>query len=114
MADARPRFTYYYRPADRRAPDFARTVDVLRKPGYDPVELFVDPKISSPKLAIGRRLLLRKLGFRALMDVIPLDASLVKGSHGLFPARPADGPLIIADRADLLRAPTISAVDVKR
>src|ERR1700709_335613 len=101
MADARSWFTYYYWTDERRAPDFARTVEIHRKPGYDPVELFLDPNISSPKLAIGKRLLLRKLGFRALMDVIPLDASLVKGSHGRITDRPDDGPLIISDRADL-------------
>jgi predicted AlkP superfamily pyrophosphatase or phosphodiesterase len=113
MADARSWFTYYYWTDDRRAPDFARTVEIHRKPGYDPVELFLDPKISSPKLAIGKRLLLRKLGFRALMDVIPLDASLVKGSHGRITDRPEDGPLIIADRANLLGGRTVSALDVK-
>jgi predicted AlkP superfamily pyrophosphatase or phosphodiesterase len=113
MADAHSWFTYYYWTDDRRAPDFARTVEIHRKPGYDPVELFLDPKISSPKLAIGKRLLLRKLGFRALMDVIPLDASLVKGSHGRITDRPEDGPLIIADRADLLRTRTPTALDVK-
>jgi predicted AlkP superfamily pyrophosphatase or phosphodiesterase len=113
IADERSWFTYYYWTDDRRAPDFARTVEIHRKPGYDPVELFLDPKISSPKLAIGKRLLLRKLGFRALMDVIPLDASLVKGSHGRITDRPEDGPLIIADRADLLRTRTVAALDVK-
>ena len=65
-----------------RAPDFARLVEIHRKPGYDPVELFLDPAIRSPKLAVGWRLARRALGFRTLMDVIPLDASLVKGSHG--------------------------------
>ena len=74
MADARSWFTYYYWLDDALAPDFARTVEIHRKPGYDPVELFLDPAIKSPKLAIGKRLLLRKLGFRALMDVTPLDA----------------------------------------
>ena len=64
------------------APDFARTVEIHRKPGYDPVELFLDPAIRFPKLAIGWRLARRALGFRTLMDVIPLDATLVKGSHG--------------------------------
>jgi len=113
MADERSWFTYYYWTDDRRAPDFARTVEIHRKPGYDPVELFLDPEISSPKLAIGKRLLLRKLGFRALMDVIPLDASLVKGSHGRITDRPEDGPLIISDRADLLGTRTITARDVK-
>jgi predicted AlkP superfamily pyrophosphatase or phosphodiesterase len=113
MADARSWFTYYYWTDDRRAPDFARTVEIHRKPGYDPVELFLDPDISSPKLAIGKRLLMRKLGFRALMDVIPLDASLVKGSHGRITDHPDDGPLIISDRADLLGANKMSAVDVK-
>jgi predicted AlkP superfamily pyrophosphatase or phosphodiesterase len=113
VADARSWFTYYYWTDDRGAPDFARTVEIHRKPGYDPVELFLDPGISSPKLAIGRRLLLRKLGFRALMDVIPLDASLVKGSHGRITDRPKDGPLIISDRPDLLDSRTITALDVK-
>ena len=36
-------FTYYYWLDDSRAPDFARTVDIHRKPGYDPAELFLDP-----------------------------------------------------------------------
>ena len=102
MADAHSWFTYYYWADDRHAPDFARTVEIHRKPGYDPVELFLDPKISAPKLAIGKRLALRKLGFRALMDVIPLDATLVRGSHGRVADEPNDGPLIISDRADLL------------
>src|SRR5216683_714451 len=102
LADARSWFTYYYWNDDRRAPDFARTVEIHRKPGYDPVELFLDPNISSPKLAIGKRLAMRKLGFRALMDVIPLDATLVKGSHGRITDDSRDGPLVISDRTDLL------------
>jgi predicted AlkP superfamily pyrophosphatase or phosphodiesterase len=113
MADARSWFTYYYWNDDRRAPDFARTVEIHRKPGYDPVELFLDPDIVSPKLAIGKRLLLRKMGFRALMDVIPLDATLVGGSHGRTPDDAADGPLIISDRADLLERKHLAATDVK-
>ena len=50
-------FTYYYWLDDARAPDFARTVDIHRKPGYDPVELFLDPKIPLVKLKIAWRLL---------------------------------------------------------
>ena len=75
-------FTYYYWLEDKKAPDFARTVDIHRKPGYDPVELFVDPTIRLPTVKIGSKLLARKLGFRNLFDIISLDASLVKGSHG--------------------------------
>ena len=41
-------FTYYYWLDDARAPDFARTVEIHRKPGYDPVELFLDPAIRDP------------------------------------------------------------------
>lgn len=113
MADAHSWFTYYYWADDRHAPDFARTVEIHRKPGYDPVELFLDPKISAPKLAIGKRLALRKLGFRALMDVIPLDATLVRGSHGRVADEPNDGPLIISDRADLLDRKSLGATQVK-
>jgi predicted AlkP superfamily pyrophosphatase or phosphodiesterase len=88
-------FTYYYWLDDERAPDFARTVDIHRKPGYDPVELFVDPQLRFPKLRLARRLLQKKLGFRYLMDVIGFDDTLVKGSHGLDPATPEEGPLWI-------------------
>ena len=35
-------FTYYYWLDDDRAPDFARQVEIHRKPGYDPAELFLD------------------------------------------------------------------------
>src|SRR5690606_32774434 len=70
-------FSYYFWLDDTRAPDYARTVDIHAKPGYDPVELFVDPKLWSPTLTVGRKLAARKLGFRALLDVIPLDGSLV-------------------------------------
>ncbi len=82
-------FAYPYWLDDDRAPDFARTVDIHRKPGYDPCELF----LASPAKAVFR-LLQKKLGFRYRMDVIPLDASLVRGSHGLRPAA-ADGPCIL-------------------
>ena len=60
MAEEDAWFTYYYWQDDDRAPDFARTVDIHRKPGYDPVELFWDP----------------------VSKGVPLDATRVKGSHG--------------------------------
>lgn len=75
-------FAYGYWVDDARAPDYARTIDIHRKPGYDPCELFVDPEIRFPKLAIAKFLLKKKLGLRGLLEIIPLDASLVKGSHG--------------------------------
>ena len=82
VADEKSWFTYYYWVDDDKAPDFARTVDIHRKPGYDPVELFLDPNIRFIKFKILYKLFKKKLGFRQLMDVIPLDSSLVKGSHG--------------------------------
>ena len=94
------------------APDFARCVDIHRKPGYDPVELFLDPKIPMPKLKIARRLFQKKLGFRMLMDVIPLDATLVKGSHGRRPADKKDWPVIITEKPGLLGAEPIESTDV--
>lgn len=105
-------FTYYYWLDDDRAPDFARTVDIHRKPGYDPAELFLDPKIASPKLKIAWRLLQKELGFRILMDVIPLDATLVKGSHGRRPGNVADYPVIISEKEPLPANGTIQATDV--
>jgi predicted AlkP superfamily pyrophosphatase or phosphodiesterase len=107
-------FTYYYWLDDAKAVDYARTVEIHRKPGFDPVELFMDPAIKIPALAIGWRLLKKTLGFRTLMDVIPLDASLVKGSHGRITDRAEDGPLIISSEADLLPDGEIAATDVKQ
>ena len=106
-------FSYYYWLDDGRAPDFARTVEIHRKPGYDPVELFVDPAITLPQLRIGWTLAMRTLGFRRLLDVIPLDASLVKGSHGRITDDPAAGPLVISDDPDLLPAGPVPATAVK-
>lgn len=105
-------FTYYYWTDDRLAPDFARTVDIHRKPGYDPVELFLDPAQRWIKGKIAMKLLKKKLGFRMLMDVIPLDASLVKGSHGRIPSHPAEYPVIIADDSSLLTKDTLNSTDV--
>jgi predicted AlkP superfamily pyrophosphatase or phosphodiesterase len=107
-------FAYYHWLDDSRAPDFARTVEIHRKPGYDPVELFLDPAIRAPKLAVGARLAKRALGFRTLMDVIPLDASLVKGSHGRVTERPEDGPLVIASESALLPDGLVAATTVKQ
>ncbi|MFT7463094.1 MAG: putative AlkP superfamily pyrophosphatase or phosphodiesterase [Pseudohongiellaceae bacterium] len=91
-------FAYPYWFDDERAPDFARTVDIHRKPGYDPAELFLDPALRFPKLRIARRLAAKKLGFRALLDVIPLDPSLVAGSHGHVPAERSLWPQLIGSR----------------
>ncbi|TAJ99865.1 MAG: alkaline phosphatase family protein [Candidatus Manganitrophaceae bacterium] len=105
-------FTYYYWREDRRAPDFARTVDIHRKPGYDPIELFIDPALSFPKLKIGGRLLQKALGFRTLLDIIPLDATLIQGSHGRVTDLDEAGPLFITQRPDLVSADSLHATDV--
>lgn len=89
-------FAYPYWLDPRRAPDFARTVDIHRKPGYDPAELFVDPSLRFPGTRVASRLLRKRLGLRYRMDVVPLDPGLVRGSHGLPPADPADGPLLVS------------------
>jgi predicted AlkP superfamily pyrophosphatase or phosphodiesterase len=95
VAKANAWFTYYYWLDDHVAPDFARTVDIHRKPGYDPVELFIDPALKMPMLKVGYKLMRRKAGFRDLLDIIPLDANLVKGSHGRTDNPAEQGPLFI-------------------
>jgi predicted AlkP superfamily pyrophosphatase or phosphodiesterase len=105
-------FTYYYWLDDRRAPDFARTVDIHRKPGYDPVELFLDPALPFPQFKIASTLLNRRLGGRALLDVIPLDAGLVQGSHGHVTKNPAQSPVFITQRSQHLDSSQIAATDV--
>ena len=93
-------FTYYYWMDDAKAPDFARCIDIHRKPGYDPVELFLDPEIKFPMLKIAGFLAKKKLGFRGLMDVIPLDADLVKGSHGRDTVGEEEQPVAIGVGAE--------------
>jgi predicted AlkP superfamily pyrophosphatase or phosphodiesterase len=107
-------FTYYYWFDDDRAPDFARTVDIHRKPGYDPVELFLDPRLLVPPLQVGWRLLKKMAGFRYLMDVIPLDPTLVKGSHGRVTDNDEDGPVFITSDASMIDGDRVAATDVKR
>jgi hypothetical protein len=90
-------FAYPFWLEDANAPDYARAVAIHHKPGYDPCELFVDPQIRFPKMRVISKVLQKKLGFRMVMDVVPLDATLVRGSHGLMAADPQDGPLLVAN-----------------
>lgn len=92
MADKDSWFTYYFWQDDANAPDYARSVDIHKKPGYDPVEMFMTSKVRA-----GYKLLRKKAGFRYVMDVIPLDASLIKGSHGRLESRPEYQPVLITD-----------------
>jgi predicted AlkP superfamily pyrophosphatase or phosphodiesterase len=113
ISDAQSWFTYYHFLDDERAPDYARTVDIHRKPGYDPAELFVDPQLKAAKLRIGLRLAQKMLGMRYLMDVIPLDATLVRGSHGRPTDRAEDGPLFITSEPGLLSEGPVAATEVR-
>jgi predicted AlkP superfamily pyrophosphatase or phosphodiesterase len=101
-------FAYPFWLDDRLAPDYARTVNIHAKPGYDPCELFFDPKLWWPKGRALRRLVQKRLGFRTLFDIVPLDATIVKGSHGLanVAGGSENGPLLIGDGP----APSASAV----
>ena len=98
-------FTYYFWLNDALAPDYARVVDIHKKPGYDPVELFM-----SSKGRAAWKLLQKKLGFRYVMDVIPLDATLVKGSHGAPVKDPAFHPVLVSDLP--VEKPGLQATDV--
>ena len=92
MADEKSWFTYYFWMDDALAPDYARLVDIHKKPGYDPVEMFMTSK--------GRaayKLLRKKAGLRYVMDVIPLDATLIKGSHGRLEKNSSFHPVLITD-----------------
>lgn len=106
MADAESWFTYYFWLDDKKAPDYARVVDIHKKPGYDPVEMFMTSKIRA-----GYKLLRKKAGLRYVMDVIPLDANLVKGSHGRINTASCFHPVIISDVA---LEKTLKATEVYR
>ena len=105
MADDKSWFTYYFWIDDALAPDYARVVDIHKKPGYDPIEMFM-----TSKLRAGYKLLRKKAGFRYVMDVIPLDATLLKGSHGKINTPLEFHPVIITDAAT--SATNIQATDV--
>ena len=109
-------FTYYFWMDDSLAPDYARTVDIHRKPGYDPVELFLDRKMPFPKVRIARRLIQKKFGLRYLMDVIGLDATVVKGSHGRLsdPGREeTDSPVFVCSSRSI-EADAVGVTGVKK
>ena len=112
ITEASSWFTYYWWLDDAKAPDFARTVNIHAKPGYDPCELFLDPSLKLPKLKIGLTLAKKICGLRYLMDVIPLDATLVKGSHGRVTDDPAAGPIFMTSEPRLLDAGGIDAAGV--
>ena len=100
-------FTYYFWDDEQLAPDYARTVDIHRKPGYDPCELLLDPKLAFPKLKVAGFLLRKKLGLRGLLEVVPLDASPIRGSHGRDDVPEAERPVLLGSAH-----PVTSAADV--
>jgi predicted AlkP superfamily pyrophosphatase or phosphodiesterase len=104
-------FTYYYWLDDACAPDFAPTVEIHRKPGYDPAELLFADGAAKARAAL--RLAQKALGFRYVMDVIPLDGARVRGSHGRLPARDADGPVLLCSDPRFARE-RIAATEVSR
>jgi hypothetical protein len=81
---------YYWWLSDDRAPRFARTVDIHRKPGYDPVELHFDPSTKS----------------------IPLDATLIKGSHGAPAVDRSQHSVLLASDPTMLPGPDVNDIDV--
>ncbi len=105
MADKDSWFTYYFWLDDNKAPDYARTVDIHKKPGYDPVEMFMTSK---PRAAY--KLLRKKMALRYVMDVIPLDATLIKGSHGRINTASEFHPVIITDKK--LDKEKLQAIDI--
>jgi predicted AlkP superfamily pyrophosphatase or phosphodiesterase len=108
-------FTYYYWLDDDRAPEFARGVDIHRKPGYDPAELFFDPADRLAKAKAGLNLVKKKLGLRYAMSTVPLDPSCVRGTHGRLPDSAADAPMLVCSDAALVadRAESIGASAVR-
>ncbi|MDR8391871.1 alkaline phosphatase family protein [Aliifodinibius sp. S!AR15-10] len=103
IAEPEAWFTYYYWLDDEKAPDFAPTVDIHAKPGYDPAEMILDPEIPLPMLKAGLRLLQKKLGFRYVMDLIPIDGSGVKGSHGRRESAKGIRPLVASQQPELIK-----------
>ena len=105
-------FSYDWWLNDAVAPDYARTVDIHNKPGYDPRELFL-----SSRMRAAGKLALTKAGIRTTMDVIPLDGALVRGSHGRRDHEAGCEPILIGlDRPgkELLPCERISSILLER
>lgn len=113
VADSNSWFTYYFWLDDAKAPDYARMVDIHKKPGYDPVEMLTDPKDKLLLAKVIGKLIKKKLGFRTVMDIIPLDATLVKGSHGRITEDQEDFPIFISNYANVVKNESIRAIDVR-
>ena len=105
-------FTYYYWLDDADAPDFAKAVEIHKKPGYDPAELFLDPEDRWVKARAATGLLRKKVGLRYAMSVIPLDPAPVRGSHGRLPARAQEGPVLVCSDPGAKRD-RVEATDVR-
>nr|WP_221381406.1 nucleotide pyrophosphatase/phosphodiesterase family protein [Actinoplanes polyasparticus] len=115
VADPDAWFTYYYWLDDARAPDFARSVEIHRKPGYDPAELLFDP--ADPAAAKRRAITAvarKKLGLRYVMNPVGLDAGAraIRGSHGRLPDDAADAPVLLCSDPSAVRM-RIEATEVK-
>ncbi|MFE9438261.1 alkaline phosphatase family protein [Streptomyces sp. NPDC006602] len=105
-------FTYYYWLDDDRAPDFARQVEIHRKPGYDPAELLYDETVPAVKLRAVGQVARKKLGFRYRLRTVPLDPSGVRGSHGRLPDDPEHGPVLLCSEPGQARG-EFAATEVK-
>lgn len=113
VADPDAWFTYYYWLDDDRAPDFARGVEIHRKPGYDPAELFFNPADKLAKAKAGLNLVRKKVGLRYSMQVVPLDPSYVRGSHGRLPVSADDGPVLLCSSPGFEPSGQVSATAVR-
>jgi len=105
-------FAYPWWLDDARAPDFARCVDIHKKPGYDPCELLVDPTITLPALRVAKFKIARALGFRSTLQLTPLDASLIKGTHGRMQLAPGFEPVVLAENSLLPDTEFVSCQDI--
>ncbi|MCY1139004.1 alkaline phosphatase family protein [Actinoplanes sp. Pm04-4] len=115
VADPDAWFTYYYWLDDAKAPDFARAVEIHRKPGYDPAELLFDP--AGPGAAKRRAVTAvarKKLGLRYIMNPVGLDAGAraIRGSHGRLPDDAADAPVLLCSDPSAVRE-RVEATEVK-
>ena len=113
VADKDSWFTYYFWLDDAKAPDYARMVDIHKKPGYDPVEMMTDPKDKLVMAKVVGKLIQKKMGFRTVMDIIPINATLIKGSHGRITEDVEDYPIFISNHSFGKKNQTISAIQVR-
>ena len=113
VADSVHWFSHDWWEHSSSAPEYQQTVDIHAKPGYDPRELLLAKGWRGSKARIALKLLAKSVGFKAQFDVISLDTSRIRGSHGRTSAMGATSPIVLPPKNGGPQEDVIPATSMK-